>query len=194
MEVKDNDTLIYQEYFIINDPNFSQDDGKTQKVIKCYDSSYEFNNRYLNAYTEVRKLYDNVNSYSFTDSTKGGILNYMLDIELLGTWSINYISPTLLNVYHSFDFSSSTYRSVVESLQEQYNCYFIFDTVNNKINIYDAATNEFGEDTGIVFSDENYIKSLSCDVKNSEMCSKLKVFGKDNISITKYNPIGQLYI
>lgn len=194
MEVCNNDEIIFKEYFIINDPSYSFDEGRTQKTIRCYDSSCEFNNRYLNSYTDVRKLYDFEHEYDFNDSTKGGILNYMLDIELSGTWKIKYISPTLLNVYHSFDFSSSTFRAVVESLQEQYNCYFIFDTVKNEISIYDAVTNEYGESTDIIISDENYLKSLSCDIKTSEMCTKLKVFGKNNISIAKYNPYGQIYI
>lgn len=187
MEAKNGDELIFKEFFIVDSPNFSFDNGVIKKTIKCYSSDYEFNNRYLNSYEEVKVLYDVDNSYG------GGILNDMLS-QMENTWSVNYISSNLLGIYHSYDYSSSTYRSVIEDLENQFNCYFIFDTVNNYINIYDASINEYGEDTNIVISDENYLKSLSCDVKNSEMVTKLKVFGKDNITIAKYNPTGQLYI
>jgi hypothetical protein len=184
MEIKDNDDLIKQEYFIVDSPTFSQDNGVTKKKIKCYSSDYEMNNYYLNVYTEVKVLYDVNNAYG-----GDGILNTMLN-SIYNTWTVSYMSDSLKGVYHSFDYSSSTYRSVLDNLQEQYNCFFIFNTVNNTIAIYSAE--EYGELTDIVISDENYLRSLSCDVKNSEMCSKLRVYGKNNITCVKYNPRGTI--
>jgi len=185
MEVKNNDELVFQEFFIVDSPSFTFDNGVTKKNIKCYSSDYIFNNFYLNSYEEVKLLYD--------PSGNDGILNTMLN-QMENVWSVNYVSLTLLNVYHSFNFSSSTFRSVIESLSEQYNCFFIFDTVNDQINIYDTSGEGYGESSDIVISDENFLKSLSAEVKASEMVTKLKVWGKDNITIAKFNPLGLLEI
>jgi hypothetical protein len=185
MEVKNEDTLIFKEYFIVNSPTFSEDDGVVKKNIKCYSSDYMFNNYYLNSYEDVKLLYDTVGN--------NGILNTMLD-QMENTWTVNYISPTLLNVYHSYNFSSSTFRSIIETLQEQFNVFFIFDTVLDQINIYDASSESYGESTDIIISDENFLKSLSADIKGGEMVTKLRVSGKNNISISKYNPTGMFYL
>jgi hypothetical protein len=185
MEVKNEDELIFQKYFIVDSPTFSEDSGIIKKNIKCYSLDYIFNNFYLNSYENVGVLYDTVGNT--------GILNIMLDI-IENTWTISYISPTLLNIQHSYNFSSSTFRAVIESLEEQFNCFFIFDTVNNQINIYDASNEGYGESTNIVINDENYLKSLSADIKSAEMVTKLRVTGKDNISITKYNPLGLMIL
>jgi hypothetical protein len=187
LETRSNDEIINTEYFIINQPSLKNDNGEIKKSIQCYSLECLFNNRYLTAYEDVRALYDPNNNYNLSDSTKGGVLNYILE-SMRGIWQVDYVSPSLLGIYHSFNYSSQTYRSVIEDLESVYNCIFVFDTVNNKISIYTA--DEIGENTEIVLTDENFIKSLSCDIKNSEICTMLRVYGKNNITISDQNPTG----
>lgn len=191
LETRYNDNVINSEYFIINQPELRNDNGNISRVIKCYSVESIFNNRYLTEYEDVRVLYDPNNKYNLNDNTKGGILNYILE-SMQNIWTIGHIDSDLLGIYHSFKYSSQTYRSVIEDLESVYNCIFIFDTVNNKINIY--KIDKYGEDTEIILSDSNYLKSLSCNIKNSEICTMLRVYGKDKTTIAEYNPTGLPYL
>lgn len=191
LETRNNNEIIDTEYFIINQPSTKFNDGEIKKNIQCYSAESIFNNRFLTAYEDIRVLYDPDNSYNLSDNTKGGILNYMLE-NMRGIWSINHISSSLLGIYHSFKYPSQSYRSTIEDLESVYNCVFKFNTVNNTISIYTA--DEIGEDTEIILSDENFIKSLTCDIKNAEACTMLRVYGKDNITISDQNPTGMPYL
>ncbi|MDD4779019.1 MAG: phage tail protein [Tissierellia bacterium] len=162
------------------------------KSIHCYSYEYlVFNKKKLRGYNQTRKLYDPDNEYDNADLNKGGLLNLLFK-NLYYTWSISYINPIYLNVFHTFDFADSTYTEVFDELQKGYNCVFIFDNVNQTVGVY--TNEEIGVNTGLVLSDQNYIKSISNEDKFDEIKSRLYVYGKDNISINRYNPTGLSYV
>jgi hypothetical protein len=188
LNITDGDTVIFDEYYIIDNPEASQNDGITKKQIHCFASHYmTFNKRILRGYNDVKLLYDPSNPTVPT----AGIINYLLS-QLYGTWTVSYINAIYLNVYHSFNYSSSTFTEVFKDLEEQYNCFIFFDNTNNTIQI--KSPNEVGIDSDLVLSNTNYIKSISNTNKSNELITRLRVYGKDNISISKYNPTGQFFI
>jgi hypothetical protein len=191
MNIKEDDTIIYSEYFVINQPTKSSN-NTIKKSIDCIAyAEYIFNNKRLRGYKDTRKLYDFVNPYDFNDNTKGGILNLLLTNYLYDSWSIGYINPNL-NIYHSFDFSDSSYTDVFKSLEKEYNCFIVFDSINKEINIYEKS--ELGEQTNLVLSDTNFIKSISNENKFDQLITRLTITGKDNVGIYKYNITGRDYV
>jgi len=194
LEIKDNDEIVHTEFFTIDNPNSQMDsNGIFTKSIHCFSLPYStFQMHRLRGYTDqVRTLYDPVNAYDFNDNTKGGILN-LLCYYLYGSWSIEYINPKYVGVYHTFSFSDSTYIDVIKELEKAYNCFIFFDTVNNKINIY--SPDEVGTNKGLVISHTNYVNSLSTNTQLEGQITRLKVFGKNNISISRYDSCGNMYL
>jgi hypothetical protein len=186
MNIKEDDTIIYSEYFVINKPTKSSNDI-IKKSIDCIAyAEYIFNNKRLRGYKDTRKLHDSVNAYDFEDNTKGGLMNLLLTNYLYDTWSIGYLNPAL-NVYHSFDFADTSYTEVFQTLEKEYNCFIFFDSINREINFYDKS--EYGENTGLVLSNENYIKSISNEDKFDQLITRLTITGK-NVGIHKYNITG----
>jgi hypothetical protein len=60
------------------------------------------------------------------------------------------------------------------------------------IDIYEVG--EIGQNKGLIISDENYIKTISKNMKHDEIKTRLYLYGKDNISIHSINITGQPYI
>ena len=193
---KENDTVLNIEYFYIDSATSEENsNGTIYKNIHCYSLQYKLFNEgtRLRAYkNQVRTLYDPSNNYNPIDNTKGGIINYMLENGTYGTWTVSYISPTLLDIYHVFDISDATYTDVFKQLEKEYNCFIFFNNVDNTIQIYDKT--EVGQNTGFVFSDQNYLKKITNESKTTGLITRVYVYGKNNTPITKYNPTGKEYI
>jgi hypothetical protein len=191
MNIKEDDTVIYSEYFVINKPTKSSNDTITKSIDCISYAEYIFNSKRLRGYKDTRKLYDYVNQYNFSDNSKGGLLNLLLTNYLYDTWSIGYLNP-VLNIYHSFDFPDSSYTDVFKTLEKEYNCFIFFDSINRKINFYDKS--EYGENTGLVLSNANFIKSISNEDKFEQLITRLTITGKNSVGIHKYNVTGRGYV
>jgi len=186
MNKKHNDIVKHSEYFSINAPEKSSDNGVTTIQVNCVSTEYAmFNTKILRGYKNrgSELVYDPVGT--------NGIINYMLD-KIYNTWSVNYNDSYLLDKYHVFEFDKNTYMDVFKQIEKDCNCKILFDNINNEINIYDIAS--YGEDTGLILSDMNYIKKITSQDDISKMITRLYITGKDNITIAKYNPTGRDYV
>ena len=58
-------------------------------------------------------------------------------IEKAYGWTIGYVDPSLKNLSRSFEIDrTSVYDFLMNDICEKFNCYIVFDTFNNTINIY----------------------------------------------------------
>ena len=87
--------------------------------------------------------------------------------------------------YEWIDFLRNTVSEAYDGL------YFEFDTVNKVLNVY--SKEEYGENKGINFSYENYVKSISRKVVSDNIISDLLVTS-NNTSIASVNPYGNEHI
>lgn len=192
MRILDNEQEIYKEYFIIEEISNTGDNGSYKKNITCYSEEYSiFNNKKITSYNDVRKLYDG-NLYNFENNQIGGILDYVLQYKLQNTWTVGYINPSLLNVYHTFDISEMTLTELFNTLQDTYMCFILFDNVNQQINIY--TYDEVGEDSGIILNQENYIKNINYQPKFNEIKTRITFYGKNRVTFNEYDIRGQSYL
>jgi hypothetical protein len=190
------------EYFYIYQTDLTGVE-KEIKSVKCYSSQYKWNKIKIRNFTSsdtfvtTRKLYDG-QTFDAADSTKGGILDYILQEKLYNTWTVSYMTYSLYNKYRTFDISEQSLMDVVHTIEGMYNCVFFFDTALHEISIY--AYYELPEETGLIINDSNYLKQLSQQIKVDEIITRMYPEGKSplsgggTMSISGYSITCQAYI
>ena len=191
METRYDDLLIKEEYFTIYDI-VSTGISDDYKELTCLSYESVLERKVLRGYNQVRKLVDLEHEYDLTDETRGGILDYIIKYKLNNSWTIGYVHPDLLDIYRNFEISEKNLISLMHDLEEQFNCIFEYDTVNNIIHV--DLIEEYGENEGLFLSDENYLNDLNITIKDENIKTRLFVYGHKNIGVTKYNITGQQYI
>ncbi len=178
------------KYFIItNVKKESTESGEEYKSISCFSKEFELVNKNIVDYVaDSRKLYDPLDTKD-DNGLEWGIINF---IEKLTSWKVDYVKPSLMDRRRSFNITRQNLIEVFKDIQTTYGCLFQFDTVNKLINIYEVT--DLGVDRGLYISDDNYIKSITEDIKHNEIKTRLYLYGRDNISINKLNPTGTFYL
>ena len=177
----------YDEYFVITNPNSSYD-GNVSKTVSCYPMEHIPFKRRLRNYEKKTVLYDALRP---TDSS-AGLLNYICIKILYGTWTVAYINPSIASISRTWSYSSSSLTEAFKDVEKQLDCYIRFDNVLNTISVY--STDEFGTDIDLILSDSNYITRLSKDDKITDIITRVNCYGKNNITVSAYNPTGLPYV
>lgn len=160
--------LIYLEnfgYFEIQDPEIVSDGIREVKNITAYGLEYTLSQKYLDNIkintgevdsTEVIEAGGGV-IYPVTlyNSQKPNLSLLDIVLEKVYGWSIGFIDESLKTMGRTFEISRvSVYDFIVQDICEKFNCFAVFDTINNKINLYSEAliTKHIGDGTTRVFS------------------------------------------
>lgn len=126
---------------------------------------------------------DEVQFYNIRDKSKS-LLH--LALEKYPDFSIGHIDTSLKTMERSFEVSRQDVYSFLNSdVAEAFRCFFLFDTLNNTINVY--AEDNVGKDTNIHVSYINLLKgtNLSCSTDNIKTC--LALTGADDLTIREIN-------
>jgi hypothetical protein len=107
-------------------------------------------------------------------------------------WTYDVADSSLLNKLRSFDFSNTTVLDAIINTAETYSATIVWDTENQKVVFYNTET--YFKDKGFTISKQRYLKSLSLEEKSDEIVTRLRVYGKDGLSIQRVNPLGTDYI
>lgn len=201
-------------------------DDITKKITAQTACESELSQIYLNDIeinTEDDIARDDYVVTTFYDSSnpKASLLNRVL--EKAPSYSIGHVDSTLIKLQRSFSINgSSIYNFLTGDCSEQFNCLFLFDSVNRIINVYDLYTNclntqcgyrgefndvcpecggtnlsYFGEDTTIYIDKENLTDSvtLTTDTSSVKNCFKIAA-GDDDMTaaVRNVNPSGSDYI
>ena len=178
------------QYFIIDDiVDQANSDGYEYKEVVCYSREYELSSKQITGYNlPSRLLYDPENE---TDDN-GNLWGFMNYVETLTSWQVDYFKPIFGGRFRSIDIAKQNVLSSFKDIQQTYGALFQYDTENKKINIYEV--DDIGQNRGLYISDENYIESITQNLKFGEVKTRLYVFGKDDVSINTLNPTGLPYI
>jgi len=139
-------------YFQIQAPDMSTDSFKESKAIVAYSSEYALSQKYIvDLHVNTGKVDSVEVIYSEeTGSALEPVVFYnqanprlsLLDLALEGVygWKIGHIDDSLKTLSRSFDIDrQSVYDFLMNDVCKKFNCYIIFDTLKNEINIYAEA-------------------------------------------------------
>lgn len=175
--------LVYLEgfgYFEIQDPEITSDGIKEVKDVTAYSLEYTLSQKYLEELKvntgetdSMEVVYAEANGVSVKPIT---LLNENPELSLLHLvlekipgWKIGDVDPSLQTMSRTFEISrASVYDFIIQDICDQFNCFAVFDTVNNKINLYAEAlvTKHIADGKTTVFnvsSPYNEIGSVSID-------------------------------
>lgn len=144
-------------YFQIQAPDMSTDNFRESKTITAYSSEYALSQKYI---TDLHVNTGEVDSVEViyseeTDSALEPVIFYnqanprlsLLHLALEGVygWKIGHVDDSLKTLVRSFDIDrQSVYDFLMNDVCEKCNCYIVFDTLQNEINIYaEALTAKF---------------------------------------------------
>lgn len=114
-------------------------------------------------------------------------------IEKAPGWLMGYVSPSLWNIYRTFEqIDDELLNFVYSTLDEKYECCVVFDTYSRTINVYDRNV-----DLGTIpvyLDHDNLINELKDEEKSEELVTALRPYGADKLSIREVNPTGSPWI
>lgn len=188
MIVSKGDTVVHEHYFKIITPKKHGGDSDT-KDVQCYSLEYGLRDWHLRLFSGTRQLYQIAG-----DTENGlGILNELEEQQ--NTWKVGYLDPLVVNEitegqehhkYRTFDISDKTWLDVIRSeIETAFDCICDFDTVNKLINVYSLDT--ISQNKGLYISEENFLRNVDEEPKFDEIVTQLRVYGKDNLSISSVN-------
>lgn len=131
--------------------------------------------------TEGTFYIDSVDGYNYQGNQriKRGIINLILDE--LPDWEIGYVSNNLITKYRTINECDNTniYSFLMNTIQELYKCYVIFNTNNNTINLI-SQEDIVSVNSGVMIGWRNALKSLTITNVDEEFVTSMYVNAGDN--------------
>ena len=165
----ENPRLILLEnfgYFEIQGAEINSDGIKESKSVNAYSLEYTLSTKFLNDFyintgkvdsLEVLNAKDPNNIIPITlcnqAEPKLSLLHLVLE-EVYG-WKVGYVDASLQTLSRQFEVDrESVYDFLMNEVCEKFNCYMVFDTFNNEINVYaESLTSKFiGDGSTNVFT------------------------------------------
>lgn len=185
-EVK-NRRLIFIDgigYFSITSIEDSFQDGIAYKDVKAQSIEVELQQKQI--------PYIEDNTYRFlTDGNETTIGLFNKVVEVLPLWTIGHIDETIKGKWRTFegvDVTLNCLGFLIDSMQEAYECIFLFDAINRQINVYEQSN--YVHRTGIQITKDDIIKSLNVTENADELYTAISVQGDEDLGISAINPLG----
>lgn len=167
------------EWYMITDIEDIADDNGDSKEVKAMSLGYELKDKLIR-------------NYSTEESGPKTCTEVLTDALSQTLWTVDYVDASFDAVMRSFSVTSKTALDFVNEIAETFKGVIQWDTENRTISIYKEEN--IGTNKGLVFSYDKYIKSINKDTVTDEMTTRLKVYGKDDLSINRLNPTGTNYL
>ncbi len=173
------------EWYMIDKPPVDViDEDQVYLKVHCFGLPYELTEKLINNYEVI--------SYNLREMLNGKLSDNMPGILSDTNWELGYIDAVFDLTYRSFSASSKTALDCLTEIVNKFNGLILWDTENRKIDIYQPHL--IGNNKGLSISYGRYLKTLERHDSIENMATRLKVFGNNNISINRVNPIGSNYI
>lgn len=168
--------------FILVNPQTTNDGGRKEiKTCKAYSLEFGFN---------YKKAEIPAGTYNFYNPVDNEDTIIQMIVEFMPDWSIGEIDRELIGRWRTFDtVDDNLYSFMMNTIQESYNCLFLFDTFNKKINVMSA--NRSAYKLPIYLSYNNLLKSVEITELSDEIVTALSGYGSgDEVNIRSVNPNG----
>lgn len=134
-------------YFEIQGPDLTGDGIKESKSIIAYSSEYTLSQKYLSDfYINTGEVYsmevinadgDNIVPVVLYNPNNPKLSLLHLALESVYGWTIGHVDESLKKLARSFEIDRmSVYDFLMNEVCAKFNCYIVFDTINNTINVY----------------------------------------------------------
>ena len=163
-------------------------DGTLRETKRCSAISKEvlLGQKYLERFTinmGTTESIDNVPFYNMRDP-QHSLLHMVLD--KCPDWEIGHVDTSLITLHRCFEVSrTDVYSFLTDAVAAAFQCVFLFDSYNNRINIYSEDT--VGTDTDIYVTYQNLLKNTSISSSLDDIKTCLTVTGADDLSIREVN-------
>lgn len=139
-------------YFELQGPELTSDGIQEQKSCTAYSLEYTLSTKYLNDFivntgaigsievTYAQDVAGNINDIVpvtlYNPSNPSLSLLHLVLNSVYG-WSIGHVDPALRTLSRQFEIDrSSVYDFLINEVCQKFNCYIVFDTIENTINVY----------------------------------------------------------
>jgi hypothetical protein len=167
--------LVYLEnfgYFELQSPELVGDGIKESKTLSAYSLEYTLSQKYLSDFyintgevNSVEVIYaeeiygeranDHIVPVTLYNPANKRLSLLHLILEKVYGWSIGHVDDSLKKLSRQFEVDrESVYDFLMNEICEKFNCYVVFDTINNTINLYaESLTSKFiGDGTTHTFT------------------------------------------
>lgn len=172
-------------YFRIDSTTDTIQDGIRTKDVHAYSCEIELKNYLLPYIEDGTYPLVGINDETGRVSILGQVL------AQTNGWIIGDVDDSLSNVNRSFtnvDVSKDAYSFITESLQEAYDCVFLFDILNRQVDV--VATSNIGTDTDIHLTGNDLVELIKITDPTDGPYTAFRVFGNDAMSVAAVNPLG----
>lgn len=202
----------WQKYYQIEVSETEQDGVCAKSITGIHLSEAELGNLmlyHLELNTEAdiaRDDYDPLHPSVLFDGTPNCLLNRVL-ADKAPHYSVGYVSPSIARLVRSFSIDNQSIHNFLSgTLAEEIGCVVEYDSVNNKINLYDTyrhctdcgcrfdlaaavcpecgspnVADEYGTDTGILISTDNLAEELQISTDKDSLKTCFKISGGDEL-------------
>lgn len=148
-------------YFELQDPDIDSDGIKEIKSLTAYSLEYTLSQKYLELFKANMGTVDSIEVMYAENNNNGSIVPITfynetnpelsllhLILEKIYGWKIGHVDPSLKTMSRQFEVDrESVYDFIMNEICDKFNCYAVFDTVNNTINFYaETSVNKFTGD------------------------------------------------
>lgn len=194
--------LVYLEgfgYFEIQEPEIESNGIREVKNVTAYSLEYTLSQKYLEEFYvntgEINSIEVQVAGGSriipvtLYNEIKPELSLLDLVLEKIYGWKIGHIDDSLKTMSRQFEISrASVYDFIVQDLCEKFNCYAVFDTIENKINLYAESliTKFIGDGVKTSFTLPSPYKTIySATIDSYKTTAYTYEFAEDPLTNTK---------
>lgn len=185
--------LVYLEgfgYFELQDPEDTSDGIQESKNMSAYSLEYTLSQKYLEELyvntgenNSIEVVYQNGALVPVTlyNPIRPELSLLHIILEKAYGWKIGHVDTSLQTMSRTFEISrASVYDFIVQDICEKFNCFAVFDTVENTVNLYaEASTYK--------------IESLSSETDTIQLPNVYRFGSIESITINGYKTIAYQY-
>lgn len=174
-------------FYIITSVDVTSEGEKFEyKSVTAKSSECLIGQKYLELFTVNYGTVESIDNCRFYDigDKEHSLLHLVL--SKISDWEIGHVDVGLETMQRSFQIDrQDIYSFLTVDVAEAFECIFVFDTLNNKINVYKEEN--YSKDTNVYVSFNNLLKSASVNYSDANIKTCLTLIGADDLNIREIN-------
>lgn len=173
--------------FIISNVNIeSQSEEFECKSCEAISIETMLGQKYLELFTINMGTVESIDGVKFYNLADPGKSLLHLVLEKFPDWTIGHVDTSLMTVERCFEVTrQDVYSFLTQDVATAFQCIFLFDTIHQRINIYEEDT--VGDNTDIFVTYDNLLKNTNISSSIDDIKTCLTVKGADELNLREVN-------